>query len=94
MHPIKANAEATKPTEHVAFAYLPMVLMLPLLLFSTIPTLAGRLTVTALIAVGTFIVTATTQIRHALLPCEWAVCGAAYMLLMAAIAGCVPQHTS
>ncbi|KAK5135711.1 hypothetical protein LTR08_004697 [Meristemomyces frigidus] len=94
MIPGKAGVAPPQSTEHTALAYLLMALMLPLLLFSIIPTLAGRLAVTALIAVGAFIVTATTRIRHILQPREWAVCGAAYMLLMAAIAGCVPQHTS
>lgn len=80
--------------KHAALAYLPVALMLPLLLFSIIPTLAGRLAVTALIAVGAFIVAATTRIRHLMPPREWAVCGAAYVLLMSAIAGCVPQHVT
>ena len=77
---------------HAALAYLPVALMLPLLLFSIIPTLSGRLAVTALIAAGAFIVAGTTRIRHLLPLREWAVCGAAYVLLMAAIAGCIPQH--
>ena len=78
---------------HVAAA-LPVALMLPLLLFSLIPTLGGRLLVTALIAVGAFIVAATTRVRHLMPAREWAICGSAYALLMAAIAGCVPQHHS
>jgi hypothetical protein len=83
-----------RSTKHAALAYMPVALMLPLLLFSIIPTLAGRLLVTALIATGAFIVAATTRIRHLMPARDWAVCGAAYVLLMAAIAGCIPQHTS
>lgn len=82
------------PTKHAALAYLPVALMLPLLLFSIIPTLAGRLAVTFLIAAGAFIVAATTQIRHFLPFREWAVCGTTYILLMTAIAGCIPQHAA
>ncbi|RMY41794.1 hypothetical protein D0865_12192 [Hortaea werneckii] len=85
------EADATS-TKQAALACLPAGLMLPLLLFSLIPTLLGRLVVTALIAGGVFIVAATTRIRHLMPVREWAVCGAAYMLLMAAIAGCVPLH--
>lgn len=83
-----------RSTRHAALAYLPVALMLPLLLYSIIPTLVGRLVVTALIAVGAFIVAATTRIRHLMPARDWAVCGAAYVLLMAAIAGCIPQHTA
>ncbi|KAK5704096.1 hypothetical protein LTR97_003109 [Elasticomyces elasticus] len=90
-HVVEVEASVTK---HAALAYLPVALMLPLLLFSIIPTLAGRLAVTALIAAGAFLVAATTQIRHLLPTREWAVCGAAYVLLMAAIAGCIPQHAA
>lgn len=92
--PGKAQSGFDGPTKHAALAYLPVALMLPLLLYSIIPSLAGRLAVTALIAVGAFIIAATTRIRHLMPPREWAVCGAAYVLLMAAIAGCIPQHTT
>ncbi|KAK0836058.1 hypothetical protein LTR73_000559 [Friedmanniomyces endolithicus] len=88
--PAFSHQHPTKPA--ALAAYLPVALMLPLLLFSIIPTLAGRLAVTALIAAGAFLVAATTQIRYLLPAREWAVCGAAYVLLMAAIAGCIPQH--
>ena len=83
-----------RPSLQAAFAYLPIPLMLPLLLFAVIPNLAGRLLVTALIAMAAFIVAATTCIRQLMPMREWAVCGAAYVLLMAAIAGCIPQHTA
>jgi hypothetical protein len=66
--------------------------MLPLLLYSIIPSLAGRLVVTAFIAIGAFIVAATTKVRELMPAREWAVCGGAYVLLMAAIAGCIPSH--
>jgi len=92
--PGKAQTGIDRPTKHATLAYLPVALMLPLLLYSIIPSLAGRLAVTALIAVGAFIVAATTRIRHLMPPREWAVCGAAYVLLMAAIAGCIPQHAT
>jgi len=75
-----------------AVVYLPVALMLPLLLFSIIPTLGGRLVVTALIAVGACVVAATTGIRRLLTAREWAICWATYMLIMATVAGCVPQH--
>ena len=91
------GAGSTSPdrhTKHAALAYLPMVLMLPLLLCSIIPTLAGRLVVTALIGIGAFIIAGTTSIRQLMPAREWAVCGAMYVLLMAAIAGCIPQHSS
>ncbi|KAK5117148.1 hypothetical protein LTR85_008916 [Meristemomyces frigidus] len=94
MVPGKAESAVEPQPKHAALAYLPVTLMLPLLLFSIIPTLAGRLAVTALIAVGAFIVAATTRIRHLMPPREWAVCGAAYVLLMSAIAGCIPQHAT
>lgn len=81
-----------RATKHAALAYLPVALMLPLLLFSIIPTIAGRLIVTALIAVGAFIVAATTRIRNLLGGRDWAVCGAVYVLLMGAVAGCIPQY--
>lgn len=83
-----------RPAKNVALAYLPVALMLPLLLFSLIPTLGGRLLVTVLIAGGAFLVAATTRIRTLLCAREWAVCGAAYVLLMAAIAGCIPHRGS
>ena len=60
--PGKGPGSIDRPTKHAALAYLPVALMLPLLLYSLIPTLTGRLVVTALIAVGAFIVTATTRI--------------------------------
>ncbi|RMZ31158.1 hypothetical protein D0859_04712 [Hortaea werneckii] len=90
--PGKTDEDDASSTKQAALACLPAGLMLPLLLFSLIPTLLGRLVVTALIAGGAFIVAATTRIRHLMPVREWAVCGAAYMLLMAAIAGCVPLH--
>jgi len=93
MVPGKTESAVDRPTKHAALAYLPVALMLPLLLFSIIPTLAGRLAVTALIAAGAFIVAATTRIWHVLPAREWAICGAAYVLVMAAIAGCIPQHS-
>lgn len=80
-------------TEHAALAYLPVALMLPLLLYSVIPSLAGRLVVTTLIAVGVFVVATTTQIRQLMAARDWAVSGGAYVLLMAAIAGCIPSHS-
>ncbi|TKA30316.1 hypothetical protein B0A50_02543 [Salinomyces thailandicus] len=90
MVPGKTAPGTETSTRQAALACLPVGLLLPLLLFSIIPTLLGRLAVTALIAVGAFIVAATTGIRYVMQPREWAVCGAAYVLLMAAIAGCVP----
>lgn len=69
-----------------------VALMLPLLLFSIVPTLAGRLLVTVLVAMGVFLVAGTTRFRHMMGVRDWAVCGAAYLLLMAAIGGCVPTH--
>jgi hypothetical protein len=75
-----------------ALTYLPVALVLPLLLFSLIPTFAGRLAVTALLGFGAFLVAVSTRIRDLLPPHEWAICGAAYVLVMAAIAGCIPQH--
>lgn len=72
--------------------YLPIALMLPLLLFSIIPTLGGRLLVTVLIAGGAFLVAATTRVRALMEAREWAVCGAVYGLLMAGVAGCVPCY--
>lgn len=90
--PGKPDEAGVTSTKQAALACLPAGLMLPLLLFSLIPTLFGRLVVTALIAGGAFIVAATTRIRHLMPVREWAVCGAAYMLLMVAIAGCVPLH--
>ena len=86
------SANMDRPTKHAALAYLPVALMLPLLLYSIIPSLAGRLVATAFIAIGAFIVTATTKIRDLMPAREWAVCGCAYVLLMAAIAGCIPSH--
>jgi hypothetical protein len=86
------SATLDRPTKHAALAYLPIALMLPLVLYSIIPSLAGRLVVTAFIAIGAFIVAATTKIRQLMPAREWAVCGGAYVLLMAAIAGCIPSH--
>jgi hypothetical protein len=93
-HPPAAAADTgLLAVRHVAaFTCLPLTLMLPLLLFAIIPTLAGRLTATLLISIGAVLVAATTRIRNLLPAHEWAVCGAAYVLIMAAIAGCVPQH--
>ena len=90
--PGKTDDDGASSPKQAALACLPVGLVLPLLLFSLIPTLLGRLVVTALIAGGAFIVAATTRIRHLMPVREWAVCGAAFMLLMAAIAGCVPLH--
>jgi hypothetical protein len=90
--PGKKAAMLDRSTKHAALAYLPVALMLPLLLYSIIPSLPGRLAVTALIAIGAFIVAATTRIRWLMQAREWAVCGGAYVLLMAAIAGCIPSH--
>lgn len=83
------GVEHERPGKHVALAYLPVALMLPLLLFSLIPSLGGRLLVTVLIAGGAFLVAATTRIRLLMCAREWAVCGTVYVLLMAAIAGCI-----
>lgn len=74
--------------------YLPVALMLPLILFSVIPSLAGRLMVTALIATGAFVAASSTRIWTMLEPREWAVCGAAYVLVMSALAGCIPRHAA
>lgn len=83
------------PSRHAAaLSCLPAALMLPLLLYSIIPTLAGRLIITMLIGIGVFLVAATTRIRHMMPLNEWAVCGGAYVLIMAAIAGCIPQHAA
>ena len=90
--PPTASTSVDQPTKHAALAYLPVALMLPLLLFSIIPTLGGRLIVTALIAIGAFVVAAATRIRQVLPGRDWAVCGAIYVLLMGAIAGCISQH--
>ncbi|KAH9820284.1 hypothetical protein Tdes44962_MAKER10332, partial [Teratosphaeria destructans] len=79
-------------TKHAVLAYLPATLMLPLLLFCIIPSFTGRLAVTSLIAMGAFMVAATTRIRAWLEAREWALCGAGYVLVMAAVAGLVPQH--
>lgn len=84
----------TITTKHAALTCLPVALMLPLLLFAVIPSFAGRLVVTALIAVGVFMVAATTRVWECLEAREWAVCGAGYVLVMAAVAGCVPVHGS
>lgn len=78
--------------KHAALAYLPLALMLPLLLYSVIPSLAGRLVVTSLVAVGVFVVATTTQVRQLMAAKDWAVSGGAYVLLMAAIAGCIRSH--
>ncbi|KAF2769525.1 hypothetical protein EJ03DRAFT_351260 [Teratosphaeria nubilosa] len=87
------NPRPVPPTaNHAVLAYLPAALMLPLLLFSIIPSFTGRLAVTSLIAIGAFIVAATTKIRAWLEAREWAACGAGYVLVMAAVAGLVPQH--
>lgn len=80
-------------TWQTALPYASIVLTTPLLLFAVIPTLVGRLLVTALIVTGVSTVAATTGLRNALSPREWTVCGAAYVVLMAAIAGCIPQHS-
>lgn len=82
------------PAEHhIPLTYLPLGLMLPLLLFSMIPTLAGRLVVTLLISIGGILVaTSTTRIREIMDVREWAICGSVYVLIMAAIAGVVPQY--
>ncbi|KXT01653.1 hypothetical protein AC578_2760 [Pseudocercospora eumusae] len=77
------------------FTYLPVGLMLPLLLFSVIPTLAGRLIVTFLISVAAVLVSATTTKIRDLMPLnEWAVCASVYVLIMAAIAGVIPRHAT
>jgi hypothetical protein len=91
--PGRKQATLDRPTKHAALAYLPVALMLPLLLYSIIPTLAGRLAVTALIAIGAFVVAATTRIRQLMQARDWAICGGLYVLLMASIAGCIPTHT-
>ncbi|EME80891.1 uncharacterized protein MYCFIDRAFT_140428 [Pseudocercospora fijiensis CIRAD86] len=77
----------------IMFTCLPVGLMLPVLLFSVIPTLAGRFLVTFLISVAAGFVTATTTgIRELLLVNEWVVYGSAYFLIMAAVAGVIPQY--
>ncbi|KAF7185568.1 hypothetical protein HII31_13065 [Pseudocercospora fuligena] len=81
--------------DQIWLTYLPVGLMLPLLLFSVLPTLAGRLIVTFLISVAAVLVTATTtKIRDFMPLNEWAVCGSVYVLIMAAIAGVIPQHAT
>jgi len=92
--PPRSEEAEMKPARHAAPVayYIPLALMLPLLLFSIIPTLGGRLLVTALIGAGAFMVAATTRVRLLMPAREGAICGAAYVLLMAAIAGCIPQH--
>ncbi|KAF2174133.1 hypothetical protein M409DRAFT_62270 [Zasmidium cellare ATCC 36951] len=81
------------PFQTAALTSLPIALMLPLLLFALIPSLAGRLVVTALIGVGAFMVAATVErVRDLMAVREWAVCGAVYVLVMAGVAGCVPGH--
>ena len=92
--PGKPSVSLDGPTKHATLAYVPVALMLPLLLFSIIPSLVGRLVVTAFIAIGALLVAATTRIRMLMPAREWAVCGGAYVLLMAAIAGCIPRHGS
>lgn len=81
-----------RPAKNVALAYLPVALMLPLLLFSIIPTLGGRLLVTLLIAGAAVMVVMTTSIKGLLSRKEWAVGGAAYALLVAGIGGCIPHR--
>ncbi|KAK4556020.1 hypothetical protein LTR86_006716 [Recurvomyces mirabilis] len=88
----QSSTSAISLTPGALAAYIPIALMLPLLLFALIPSLAGRLAVTALTAAGAFLVVGRTRIRGLLPPREWAVCGAVYALVMAAVAGCVPVY--
>ncbi|SMR56288.1 unnamed protein product [Zymoseptoria tritici ST99CH_3D1] len=76
----------------VVVSCLPLALMLPILLFSIIPTFAGRLTVTLLIAGAAFVVGTATRLRDLMEGGEWVVCGGVYVLLMAGVAGCVPTR--
>lgn len=69
---------------------LPFLLVLPLLLFASVPTLTGRLVATALIAGGTGLVAVTTRLGRVLSGREWVVCGVAYVCVMMGLAGCVP----
>ncbi len=65
-------------------------LMLPLVLFSVVPTLAGRMLVTGCIAVGGCVVATTTVVKEVMPARDWMVWGAVYVVLMAVIAGCMP----
>lgn len=96
VQPVQVLSSQQQSSKHAAvLSFLPVALMLPLLLFSIIPTLVGRLVVTMLIGIGAFLVAATTtRIRHMMPLNEWAVCGGAYVLIMAAVAGCIPQHAA
>ena len=92
--PAAAETQPEKPAfRHAALACLPLALILPLLLFSMISTFGGRLAVMALIAAGAFLVAGMTRIRDLLPIREWAAGGAVYVLLMAAIAGWIPQRS-
>ncbi|WPH00184.1 Hypothetical protein R9X50_00300700 [Acrodontium crateriforme] len=91
------NRPITTPSnsaKNSTLVYLPIALMLPVILFSVIPSLTGRLMVTALIAAGAFVAASSTRIGTMLEPREWTVCGAAYVLVMSALAGCIPRHAA
>ncbi|CAK3905810.1 Hypothetical predicted protein [Lecanosticta acicola] len=88
----KTDGVAASPPQPVLSTCLPVGLMLPLVLFAFIPTLVGRLFVTSLIAVGAFLVASTTEIRDVMPSREWAVCAGVYVLVMAFIAGVMPQY--
>lgn len=65
---------------------------LPILLFSMIPTFAGRFFVTLLMITGTGFVAAKTRFGDVMPLGEWVVCAAVYVLVSMGIAGCVPVY--
>ena len=88
----KKSQSLQRSTRHVALVYMVVALMLPFLLYSFIPTLLGRFMVTTLIGAVGVILVASTRVRSLMRTTDWAVCGAAYILVMAVIAGCIPQY--
>jgi hypothetical protein len=85
----EATAVAAQTPHNVAVAYLPLFLMLPLLLFGVVPTFTGRLGITlSVVLCASGFVATTNHVRLLLLPRDWCLCGAAYLVFMAAVAGC------
>nr|POE48134.1 hypothetical protein CFP56_01462 [Quercus suber] len=97
--PLRATRHPPQPVDEMskwqaACATLPIALMLPVLLFSAIPSAMGRVLVVTLIAIGAFLTAATNPRLRALASVrEWVVAGGLYVLVMAAVAGCVPGRT-
>lgn len=92
--PTPTSNAAASTTVPVAWLSALLLAFFPLLLFASIPTLATRLAVSAVVILATGTLATATGLRAQLPAHDWVVCGVTYVAFVLAMAGFVPAHQS